>query len=242
MIEHDGPQRGARSTPLYRVHHPGATWCDDIVDVFFERAVLLADALDRICCKFRGFFMSASNLAFFRSYIPFRLAIPAVLLVAAGQALAVDWGMGVGAGDAGVKKIGLVAGWDREEPLWQGEKWQLALRHEVELGLWRIPQASNGVEVGYSPVLRLVRPLSQKTNRLFVEASVGVRLISQTRIAPDANLSTAFQFSEMLGVGYQWGNKQRNTVGLRVAHLSNGGIKKPNHGVSFGQIYMQRSF
>ena len=171
-----------------------------------------------------------------------RLVVSAVLIAGSGCALAADWSVGVGSGDKGVRKISLAAGWDREEPLWQGQKWHLALRHEVELGIWRIRHASDAVEFGYSPVLRLIRPLSTHAGRLFVEGSIGVRLISHTRLSPDFGMSTAFQFSDMLGIGYQWGTEQRTTVGVRATHVSNGGIKKPNHGVNFGQLYVQRTF
>ena len=171
-----------------------------------------------------------------------RLVVSAVLIAGSGCALAADWSVGVGSGDKGVRKISLAAGWDREEPLWQGQKWHLALRHEVELGIWRIRHASDAVEFGYSPVLRLIRPLSTHAGRLFVEGSIGVRLISNKRLSPDFGMSTAFQFSDMLGIGYQWGAERRTTVGVRATHVSNGGIKKPNHGVNFGQLYVQRTF
>ena len=112
----------------------------------------------------------------------------------------------------------------------------------MELGIWRIRHASDAAEFGYSPVLRLVRPLSARASRIFVEGSIGVRLISNKRLSPDFGMSTAFQFSDMLGMGYQWGTGQRTTVGIRATHISNGGIKKPNHGVNFGQLYVQRTF
>ena len=186
--------------------------------------------------------MSLPNVFSFRPSILSRLVVSAVLIVGSGRALAADWSVGVGSGDKGVRKISLAAGWDREEPLWQGQKWHLALRHEVELGIWRIRHASDAAEFGYSPVLRLVRPLSTHASHLFVEGSIGVRLISNKRLSPDFGMSTAFQFSDMLGIGYQWGAERRTTVGVRATHVSNGGIKKPNHGVNFGQLYVQRTF
>ena len=171
-----------------------------------------------------------------------RLVVSAVLIAGSGCALAADWSVGVGAGDKGIRKISLIAGWDREEPLWQGQEWHLGLRHEVELGIWRIRHASDAAEFGYSPVLRLVRPLSARASRIFVEGSIGVRLISHTRLSPNLGMSTMFQFSDMLGMGYQWGTGQRTTVGIRATHISNGGIKKPNHGLNFGELYIQRTF
>jgi lipid A 3-O-deacylase len=190
--------------------------------------------------------MSLPNVFSFRPSVLSRLAVSAVLVVGAERALAADWSVGVGSGDEGIGKISLIAGWDREEPLWQGQKWHLGLRHEVGLGIWRLRNASDAAEFGYSPVLRLIRPLNTHAThagRLFVEGSIGVRLISHTRLSPNIGMSTMFQFSDMLGVGYQWGaGQQRTTVGIRATHISNGGIKKPNRGLNFGELYIQRTF
>lgn len=143
---------------------------------------------------------------------------------------------------ASVSKFGLIAGWTRAEPLWQGQRWRLALRHEFELAAWRVPHARNLLEAGYSPVLRLERPLASAHSALFFEGSIGVRVLSHTHIGPSREMSTAFQFSDMLGLGWQWGADGRSTVGLRLQHLSNGGIKKPNSGMNFAQIYYRYRF
>lgn len=153
-----------------------------------------------------------------------------------------DWQLAYGVSNkAGAKKLGLVAGWQRGAPLWQGEQWRLALRHELELSFWRVPEAQNIIEAGYSPFLRLERPMGG-SNQFFLEASIGVRLLSHTRIAPNHTLSSAFQFSDQVGAGFQWGPQGRSTVGLRFQHLSNAGIKKPNPGINFTQIYYRHQF
>ena len=88
---------------------------------------------------------------------------------------ALEWGVAAGpASNHGVKKVSVIAGWDRQAPLWQGDKWHLDLHHEVELGYWHVPEASDIVEFGYSPFLRMARP-TQGGGSFFVEASVGVR-------------------------------------------------------------------
>ena len=55
-------------------------------------------------------------------------------------------------------------------------------------------------------------------------------------------MSTAFQFSDTLGAGVQFGNRARSTVGVRFQHLSNASIKRPNPGINFTQVYYQQSF
>lgn len=165
------------------------------------------------------------------------------MLTLAGTASASDWDLTVvgGFGNDQIRKAGVVLGATRPEPLWQGERWRLMLRHEVELSLWRVPQARDLAEFGYSPVLRFERPLGGRT-AFFVEASIGARLLSHTRLSPTRSVSTAFQFSDQLGVGLQWGESGNQAAGVRLQHISNGGIKKPNPGVNFGQIYYRLRF
>ena len=177
-------------------------------------------------------------------------AVAACLGAACGLAQAqaqpaggLDWTLSAaGAAEANVSKLGVIAGWTQPAPLWQGAQWRLRLRHEVELAAWRVPKARDLLELGYSPVLRLERPLRGGQALLFVEGSIGARLLSPTRVAPERSLSTAFQFSDMLGVGVQWGAQGRSTLGLRYQHVSNLGIKRPNPGLDFGQLYYTHRF
>ena len=177
-------------------------------------------------------------------------AVAACLGAACGLAQAqaqpaggLDWTLSAaGAAEANVSKLGVIAGWTQPAPLWQGAQWRLRLRHELELAAWRVPKARDLLELGYSPVLRLERPLQGGHAVLFVEGSIGARLLSHTRVAPERSLSTAFQFSDMLGVGVQWGAQARSTLGLRYQHVSNLGIKRPNPGLDFGQLYYTHRF
>lgn len=162
---------------------------------------------------------------------------------AEAPAAGVDWALAAGAGSRQqVNKLGVVAGWTRPAPLWQGDRWRLMLHHEVELAAWHVPRARDLVELGYSPVLRLERPLDGGRSVLFFEGAIGARLLSHTTLAPEHRLSTAFQFSDMLGLGLRWGRDQRVTAGLRVQHLSNLGIKRPNPGIEFVQLYAAYRF
>ena len=156
----------------------------------------------------------------------------------------VDWTLSGGvAKEADVKKLGVIAGWTRAAPLWQGDTWRLRLRHEVELAAWDVPKARDLIEFGYSPVLRLERPLAGGNGRVFfVEGSIGARLLSHRRVSPDHVSGSAFQFSDVLGVGLQWGRAARSTLGLRYQHLSNLGLKKPNPGMDFVQLYYTHRF
>ena len=159
----------------------------------------------------------------------------------ATAAPALDLTVSAGAGTQHVDKLGLVLGWTRPEPLWQGRRWRLMLRHELELASWRVANARDLLELGYSPVLRLERPLAGSSARLFVEGSIGVRLLSGTHVG-EHSLSTAFQFSDQLGLGWQWGAQGRHTLGLRLQHISNADIKRPNPGMNFWQLVYRHKF
>lgn len=167
------------------------------------------------------------------------------LLMLAGTASAGSWDVAgaIALGDRHASKLGVVLGWTRPEPLRQGGNWRLMLRHEIELAGWHVPHARNLVEFGYSPVLRLERPMAGGPV-FFLEGSIGARLLSRTQISPTVNLSTAFQFSDQLGLGVQWGDAggSSQAVGVRLQHISNGSIKRPNPGVNFGQVYYRYRF
>lgn len=166
-----------------------------------------------------------------------------VATAAHAQAQGIDWTLVGGASnESSVRSLGVTAGWTRPTPLWQGDAWRLRLRHEGVLAAWHVPRAKDLVEIGYSPVLRLERPLSGGSSVLFLEGSIGVRLLSHTRVSQEHRMSTAFQFADMLGVGMQFGREARSTLGLRIQHLSNLGIKKPNPGIEFLQLYYSYRF
>lgn len=157
-----------------------------------------------------------------------------------GAPPAPDWALTAASGDReSVRKLGLLAGWQRPLPLWQGRHWQVTLRHEVELATWQVPRARRIVEWGYSPVFVLERPNGRG---VFLEGAIGVRLLSHTRLSATRSMSTAFHFSDMLGLGLRWGGHGRSTLGVRLQHLSNLGIKRPNPGINFLQLYYRHQF
>ncbi|MGO4999040.1 acyloxyacyl hydrolase [Oceanisphaera sp. W20_SRM_FM3] len=68
--------------------------------------------------------------------------------------------------------------------------------------------------------------------RPFVFAGVGPAWISRTQLG-DRDLSSEFQFSSRVGVGLR---KSRHSVAVEARHLSNGGIKEPNQGISYWNL------
>ena len=91
------------------------------------------------------------------------------------------------------------------------------------------------------PVMNVLRRYNARAT-FFVEGAIGARLLSHTRVSNDRDLSTAFQFSDELRAGWTWGDQGRHTAGLRFQHLSNLGIKEPNPGINFWQLYYRYRF
>ncbi|GAA5241607.1 hypothetical protein BMMON2_44290 [Burkholderia mallei] len=69
-----------------------------------------------------------------------------------------------------------------------------------------------------------------------------MRFLSHPTISQNYSMSTSFQFADMVGVGAQFGNHQQYQAGFRFQHVSNAGIKDPNPGINFSQLYVQYNF
>ena len=67
----------------------------------------------------------------------------------------------------------------------------------------------------------------------YVEAGLGVYLLSHSINNDNNRLPTSLEFGSHLGVGLQL--DPRLSVGLAVQHISNAGIKQPNGGIN---LYM----
>jgi lipid A 3-O-deacylase len=55
-------------------------------------------------------------------------------------------------------------------------------------------------------------------------------------------VSTAFNFVDVIGVGYSFGASREHELGLRVVHVSNADIRKPNPGMDSVQLRYARVF
>ncbi|SOY58113.1 acyloxyacyl hydrolase [Cupriavidus taiwanensis] len=168
------------------------------------------------------------------------------LLALPGAAGAAGFSMQAGYGRDnrhGVEKYEVSARWD-EIVQWQlSNRLALALDGEVNVANWRALSSrpsSQLTEFGVSPIFRLSYAGEHVTP--FVEASVGLRVLSHTEIAGGHRMGSAFQFSDMIGVGVAFGKAQRLTVGYRFQHLSNAGIQDPNPGTNFSMGYVRYRF
>ena len=120
--------------------------------------------------------------------------------------------------------------------------WEYALSGEVQIAGWRGRESEAAVrhivDTSFTPVLSVRGPTGDGW-RPYLEVGFGAHLLSHTQINDDRIFSTAFQFGEFLGTGVQLGERNQYAVGVRVQHISNGGIKKPNNGITFGEVLLQ---
>lgn len=152
------------------------------------------------------------------------------LQLAAGQADSYD-----------IRKLDLGLVWDPGLNWWDTGDWHFSLVGEAHLAYWRTRGAHPAVyEAGVGPMLRFIK--DSGSVRPYVEVGAGLRMLSHARISDSYTLSSAFQFTEIVGVGAQFGSHQQYQAGLRFQHVSNADIKEPNPGIDFAQLYVQYNF
>jgi hypothetical protein len=159
------------------------------------------------------------------------LAWPGVA-VAELQAVGAEYGHG-----DSVDVLGVGVDWTdlREWPL--SPRWGLGIFLRGGVHYWK-GQDDNSylLDFGLSPVLRLQRTASGSELVPYLEAGLGVHLLTQTRINGHRELDTAFQFGEVLGVGIRFGPRHEYDLGLRLQHVSNGSISEHNDGLTFVSV------
>jgi hypothetical protein len=117
--------------------------------------------------------------------------------------------------------------------LWRGQRQQLDAHVEFGAAYWRAGQYGDSRrdlgDFSVTPVLRLSRPIAANV-ALYGEAGIGLHFLTHTVSNPDVELSTRFEFGDLIGFGMVFGGHGQFDVAVRYLHLSNGGIRDPNHG------------
>jgi lipid A 3-O-deacylase len=70
----------------------------------------------------------------------------------------------------------------------------------------------------------------------FTETGLGGTVMNHVYKTITRDFSTAFQFSEVLGLGYSFGVRRDHELSLRLQHFSNADIKEPNPGENFIRV------
>jgi lipid A 3-O-deacylase len=95
-------------------------------------------------------------------------------------------------------------------------------------------QRQSFTQLGLVPLLRLRKDGGRSP--WFLEGGIGISVMDRTFRTQDKEFSTRFNFVDVVGVGRSLGPDRRRELSLRVTHISNGGLKKPNPGENFLQL------
>ncbi|MET3516580.1 lipid A 3-O-deacylase [Pseudacidovorax sp. 1753] len=114
----------------------------------------------------------------------------------------------------------------------------LTLYWDLWASHWQAPRP-DGSSAGYSQIGATAmwrHLLGEPGTPWFVELGLGGTVMDRLYETPRDRFSTAFQFTEVLGVGYRFGERQAYELSLRLQHFSNAGIKEPNPGANFVKL------
>lgn len=102
-------------------------------------------------------------------------------------------------------------------------------------------EGRNVLDASVTPFVRyeLGRPFDKP---IYGELGIGANLLSRTRVDSERQFSTAFQFGEFAGLSTRYGDRGQYVIGARIQHVSNGGIKRPNDGLTYGMLFFNFHF
>lgn len=155
----------------------------------------------------------------------------AILSLSVQQAAAVEFSAAVGRTDKSTSTLRIGLKKDFQSRWWQSDVGALTGYWDAGYTYWEGDKESNNHSLSVSPVL--VYEFSGERVKPYLEAGIGVAAFRHTRIE-SRNLSTAVQFEDRLGVGLRFRNQ---TLGLRVMHYSNAGLKRPNDGIEMYSLH-----
>lgn len=171
-------------------------------------------------------------------------------LCAAGlqSAHAFDWrpdGVSLRAGAGGngtaMAGVGVVWDWDFQR---MRRKAELTAHTELMLNHWSADAVGGGrqglTQVALVPSLRM--RLARGASPWFIELGIGVSWMDRKFTTPRKTFGSEWNFYDVMGVGYSFGEEHEHELGARWAHVSNAGLKNPNPGQDFLQLRYVRRF
>lgn len=148
---------------------------------------------------------------------------------------------GASARDARERSAGLR--WELPWPL-AGGGWRTAV--QVSVGRWSTGVVSRGAAAAREHAVQLVvlplvrwQPRSQGSGG-FVEAGWGLSLHDRTYRVGRLRQGSRLNFQEEVAAG--WRLDGGHTVSLRLAHLSNAGLRRPNPGETWWSLRWETAF
>jgi len=126
-------------------------------------------------------------------------------------------------------RFGIEDRWRARENALHG--WRLAGYWEFSFSIWD-NAAESTADAAATPVFRWER------DSIYLEGAVGFHLVT-SQISAQRTFSSAFQFGSHVGAGRRFGPARRYDLGVRVQHISNGGLREPNPGINFVSVRFQ---
>jgi lipid A 3-O-deacylase len=171
-------------------------------------------------------------------------AAAAVLMAFHAQSYAVDSAsLELGTGNRTTVVRGAVQWQWKNTAWWESNGTHISGYWDLSFADWRENRYNNTdsvhnlYDIGITPVFRFER---DDRKGPYAEAGVGLHLASELYNNDDRLFSTAFQFGDHVGAGYVFNNGL--DLGIRLQHLSNGGIKHPNGGVNYALVRVAYPF
>lgn len=148
---------------------------------------------------------------------------------------------GAGGHGTAMAGVGIVWDWDFQR---MRRKAELTAHTELMVNHWRYDAIGGGsgqlTQLVLLPSLRM--RLERGQSPWFIELGIGASWMDQLLETPRKRFSTQWNFYDMLGIGYSFGEEHDHELALRWVHVSNAGIKKPNPGQDFVQLRYVRRF
>lgn len=117
---------------------------------------------------------------------------------------------------------------------------QLDVFLETSINFWEYGEKNEydtNFVLSVSPILHY--PIMELSGQqIFLEFGIGASILDDTRFAGN-DVSTNYQFEDRIGILTRFG---KHSLGLRLLHYSNAGIKQPNPGLDFISFSYARRF
>jgi len=173
------------------------------------------------------------------SYVGAFFLVAALLGAAASPVAAIDTvAVEVGVTEYEDMTLGrVILGWELERPPSWAAGWPLTWSWEARLGYWESDNSDvrnrTVSEVGVAPVVRWEARTSAL--RPYLEAGIGLHLLSDSVIG-NRDLGSDYHFTSHLGLGLV--GRSGTRLGIRLQHLSNAGLERPNQGINSAAIHL----
>jgi lipid A 3-O-deacylase len=130
--------------------------------------------------------------------------------------------------------VGLIWPWSWRHEALDGE---LTATTEAYVSHWTArgsAEHASFTQLGVLPVLRY--RFGRGSSDWFAQGGIGISVMDVMYWTADKQFSTHFNFASVAAVGRSFGPERRQELSLRLFHVSNADLRKPNPGENFLQL------